>query len=113
MSKNKQLVITHADKQYTLEFTKDTVRKTENMGFKVRELFDYPANNIPILFRGAFLANHKWLQVSVIDEMYEDLPNKDELINKLYEMYNEPIQALVGLEEDANKGKKSKWEASF
>mgnify|MGYP000858284765 CR=1 FL=1 len=114
-SKNKKLVITHGEPpvKYTLEFTKDTVRQAENMGLDIDELASKPMNVYPLLFRCAFLANHRWLHVPLIEEMFYDLPDRDKLLPKLIEMYNEPIKELVGMEENANKGKNSTWEASF
>ena len=110
---NKKITIEHKDKKYILEFTKDTVRATERRGFEINKALDFPATNIPILIHGAFLANHKWVTGEMVEEIYDDIPDQSDFINKLIEMYNEPIVELMGIGEGADKGKKSKREASF
>lgn len=110
---SKKLVIEHNGKEYKLEFTKDSVRLAENRGLKIKELLDYPSIQIPLLVQGAFIAHNKWMRSNEIMEIYEDLPDKHEFIEKLAEMYNEPVEELLGLGEDANEGKKGTWEATF
>lgn len=110
---SKSITIEHNEKKYKLEFTKDTVRSTERRGFEINKVLDFPAVNIPLLVHGAFLANHKWLSQDMVDEIYESIPEQSEFINKLIEMYNEPLMEMMGLGEGADKGKKSKWEATF
>jgi len=66
---------------------------------------------LPTLFAGAFLAHHRSTKREVIDKIYESMPNKQELITKLAEMYNEPIAALLDEPEDEEGN--VKWEASW
>lgn len=110
---NKSINITYKEKKYKLEFTKDTVRMTERRGFNINEVFDYPQTNVPLLLWGVFQANHRWIQMDLIEEIFEDVPDKPDFLGKLLEMYNEPISQLLGTNEDANKGKNAKWEATF
>lgn len=110
---NKVITLTHKEKAYQLEYTKDAVAIAEKRGFNINEAMTYPNINIPILVEGAFYEHHRWLKADIIREIYDDIPDKPEFIGKLLEMYNEPLTELLGLNEDANKGKKSKWEASF
>lgn len=68
-------------------------------------------STLPELFAGAFLAHHRFLKREVIDEIYSKMTNKEALIGKLAEMYNEPILTLME-EPEENEGNVS-WTASF
>ena len=90
-----QLKFTYNDKQYTLEFTRRTITEMEKRGFVASEVESKPMSTLPALFRGAFLAHHKFEKKEVIDEIFSKMTNKEELIGKLAEMYSEPIIALI------------------
>ena len=91
----KQLRFTYQDREYVLEYTRRSVEIMEKKGFVASDIEIKPMTVLPALFAGAFLANHKWVKPEVIEEIYSKLTNKQELIGKLAEMYNEPIMALV------------------
>lgn len=97
---------------YTLEFTRRSVELLERSGFKIRDIKDFPMTTLPRLFEGAFLAHHKNVKKETVDEIFAKLNNKDDLIGKLAEMYNEPIEALVAEPEDSEEGNAG-WEASW
>ena len=107
----KQLNFTYKDKEYTLEFTRRTVSEMEKKGFVAAEVETKPMSTLPALFEGAFLAHHRFEKKEVIDEIFSHMTNKEDLIGKLAEMYNEPIMALVEEPED-NEGN-VEWTASF
>ena len=107
----KQLKFTYNDTEYTLEFTRRTVTEMEKKGFIAAEVENKPMSTLPALFAGAFLAHHRFEKKEVIDAIFEKLTNKEELIGKLAEMYNEPIMALVE-EPEENEGNVS-WTASW
>jgi len=107
----KQLKFTYNDKEYTLEFTRRTVTEMEKKGFIAAEVENKPMSTLPALFAGAFLAHHRFEKKEVIDAIFAKLTNKEELIGKLAEMYNEPIMALVE-EPEENEGNVS-WTASW
>ena len=109
---NKQLRITFEDKEYTLEFTRRSVAELERSGFRAADITDKPISTLPALFAGAFRANHKFLNQKIIDEIFESIDNRTELINKLAEMYNEPLAAMLD-EPEVDEAKKAKWEASW
>lgn len=44
---------------YELDFNRDSVLFAENREFKIDEMFDYPAKNVPLLFWYALRKNHK------------------------------------------------------
>lgn len=107
----KQLKFTYEDKEYTLEFTRRTVTEMEKKGFIASEVETKPMSTLPAMFEGAFLAHHRFVKKNVIDEIFAKLTNKEELIGKLAEMYNEPIMALIE-EPETDEGNVG-WTASF
>lgn len=108
---SKQLKFTYDEKEYTLEFTRRTVSEMEKKGFIAAEVENKPMTTLPALFEGAFLAHHRFEKKEVINAIFAKMTNKEELIGKLAEMYNEPIIALVE-EPEESEGNLS-WTASW
>ena len=98
----------HEGKDYTLEFSRDTVRRMEANGFKPQEILDKPNLSLPALFAGAFMKNHKHLKEDVIKEIMRKITDKDTLFETLIRMYNEPLEALME-EPDDDEGNVT-WE---
>ena len=107
----KQIVFSYDGKDYTLEFTRRTIKQMEDEGFVAKDIDDRPMTLLPALFAGAFKAHHRFVKQDVIDEIYANMPNKDKLIEKLAEMYNEPIMSLMTEPEDSAKN--VEWMASW
>ena len=107
----KQIIFTYDGKDYTLEYTRRTIKQMEDEGFVARNIDDKPMTLLPALFAGAFTAHHRFVKQDVIDEIYAHMPNKDKLIEKLAEMYNEPIISLM--EEPEDTAKNVDWMASW
>lgn len=107
----KQLKFTFEDKEYVLEYTRRTVVEMERKGFVAAEVESKPMTTLPALFEGAFLAHHRFVKKDVIDNIFAHMTNKEDLIGKLAEMYNEPIMALVE-EPEAAEGNVS-WTANW
>lgn len=108
---SKQLRFTYKDVEYCLEFTRKSVETMEKQGFVAGDITDKPMTTLPALFAGAFLAHHKFVKRETVDEIFSMMTNKDELIGKLAEMFNEPIMALV--EEPTTDKGKVEWTASW
>lgn len=108
---SKQLRFTYKDTEYCLEFTRKSVETMEKQGFVATDITTKPMTTLPALFAGAFLAHHKFVKREVIDEIFSNMTNKDDLIGKLAEMFNEPIMALV--EEPTSEAGKVEWTASW
>ena len=98
------------DKEYVLEFTRRTVKEMENEGFIARNIDDRPMTLLPALFAGAFKAHHRWVKQDVVDRIFAAMPNKESLIEKLAEMYNDPIASLMDEPEDSEGN--VEWAAS-
>lgn len=107
----KTINFTYDGKDYTLEYTRRTIKQMEDEGFVAKNIDDRPMTLLPALFAGAFKAHHRFVKQDVIDEIYAHMPNKDKLIEKLAEMYNEPIVALM--EEPEDSAKNVDWMTSW
>ena len=107
----KQLRFTYEDKDYVLEFTRKSITEMERKGFVASNITDQPMTTLPALFEGAFLAHHRFEKKETINKIFSAMTNKEELIGKLAEMYNEPIEALIA-EPEPSEGNVS-WTASF
>ena len=107
----KQLVFEHNKKEYTLEFTRESVKQMEREGFVASDIMTKPMNTLPKLFAGAFKAHHKYdVKQKDIEEIFDLFKNKEALIEKLAEMYHEPFETLM---DDSNGGNAITWEANF
>lgn len=97
--------------EYTLEFTRKSIETMERNGFSVGDIQSKPMTTLPALFRGAFLAHHRYVKPEVIDRLFSKFNNKEELLVKLAEMYNEPLESLMG-EPEESEGNLT-WVASW
>lgn len=103
----KQIIFTYKDKEYTLEFTRASIQKLEARDFDITEVKRKPVTYLPLIFAGAFLAHHPYVKKEVVDEIFEQISDKDSLFSKLAEMYNEPIQAMT--DGEGNLDWKATW----
>lgn len=91
----KAIRFTFKDEEYVLQFTKRTIKEMEDKGFRIREIGDRPMTLWPMLFKGAFLANHRSTKESAIEEIYDAMPNKQALVEAMIELYDEPYSAMM------------------
>lgn len=97
--------INYDNKDYTLEFTKESIRKMERMGFRVMEYGNAPVTDSETLFAGSFLARHPEVKRATIMEIFDEIPNRGKLLQRLFEMY---LEQATGLQNDESG--KAKWE---
>lgn len=111
----KQLTITDPTSgvTYTLEYTRKTVEMMEKQGFIAADVEKKPMTLLPALFAGAFLAHHRFVKRDVIDNIYARLSHKDELINRLVEMYNDPLVTLLDEPERGDSEGNLSWKAGW
>lgn len=107
----KQINISFENKNYCLEFKRRTVEILERQGFTITDIDKKPTTLLPMLFEGAFLANHRNIKKGIIDKIYEQIPNKTELLGKLAEMYNEPLETLMA-DPEGSEGK-AQWATNW
>lgn len=109
----KQLNFEYKNKEYTLEYTRETIKQMEREGFVANDIVTKPMNTLPQLFAGAFKAHHKYdVKQKQIDEIFNLFTNKNVLIEKLAEMYHAPFEALMD-DENIDEGNAIAWEANF
>ena len=93
MAKNIQFE--YKNKEYTLEFNRKSVETLERQGFVAGDITEKPMTVLPALFRGSFIMHHPSVKRDVVDEIFSLMTNKQDLIGKMAELYNEPILALI------------------
>lgn len=109
----KQLNFNYDGKEYTLEFTRESIKQMEREGFVASDVVNKPMNTLPKLFAGAFKAHHRFdTKQKKIDEIFELFKNKQALVEKLAEMYSEPMETLMD-DEAIDEGNAIAWEANF
>ena len=109
----KQLNFEFEGKEYTLEFTRESIKQLEREGFVAGDIVNKPMNTLPKLFAGAFKAHHRFdTKQKKIDEIFEKFKNKQALVEKLAEMYSEPMETLMD-DEAIDEGNAITWEANF
>lgn len=92
---NTKIKLKKEEKEYILEYNRQSIQQLERMGFSLEDMTKKPATMFPIMFRGAFLANHKTVKESEINDLYEQMTKKDVLHSKLIEMISETYLSLV------------------
>ena len=97
-----KIVLKHNNKEYVLEYNRQSVKMIEGQGFVLDEIATKPVTMIPLLFQGAFIKNCKGVKRAVIDEIYDGIGNKSDLMNVLLEMYAETLSSLTDDTEEGN-----------
>ena len=89
-------------REYTLEFNRRTIAKTEQAGLDVQKIESAPMAMIPLLFWGAFLWHHPQMTREQTDKiLFEELGGLGEKeLAYLGELYAEPFKTLVASEEE-------------
>lgn len=108
---NKSITVNHKGTDYTLEYTKAVVRQMEKAGFILEEVGTKPVTLIPILFAGAFKSKHEKVSSRIIEEIYDDIEDRAELIATLIEMYDDTVNCFV--EDSEDNSKNSTWKKSW
>ena len=79
----------------------------------VKTVLTKPMLTLPKLFAGAFKAHHRFdVKQKQIDEIFELFKNKQALVEKLAEMYAEPMETLLD-NDNIDAGNAISWDASF
>lgn len=97
---------TKEGKEYVLEFDRDSVTYLERLGFSLDKYSEQPMTMMPLLFKAAFFKNHKFEKQAAIDDIYNNIKNRNKLMNALVSMVGDSYQSLV---EDNDEGN-ADWE---
>ena len=95
-----KISLNYNEKDYTLEYNRQSVRMLESQGFVLEQISTKPITMIPMLFSGAFAKNHRGIKRALIDEIYNECLDKTGLIDALMEMYAETLSTLTDEKED-------------
>lgn len=102
------LKIAYKNKQYELGFTRNTVVALERNGFNIEDISSKPMTMLPMFWEGAFVAYNKGIKRSLMDEIYQNIRDKQGLIQALTELYAETLNTLME-EPEEDKGNAT-WE---
>lgn len=94
--------------EYILEYNRLSVQQIERMGFSLEDVTKKPMTMFPLMFRGAFLANCRFVKEKEITELYDGMKNKEKLHNALMNMISECYETLT--ESDENSEGNIDWE---
>ena len=85
-------------KDYTLEFNRETVVFAEQRGFSMEDISRYSMVRLPELFFYAFRMHHPNISKAVTDKiLFDDLGGMPEgMAERLGELYAIPYNSLVG-----------------
>lgn len=90
------------NREYTLEFDRDSVRFAESRGFKLEDVDEYVMTKVPEFFWYAFRMHHKSIAMNQAEEILKEIGGLNEAIAKrLVELYVQTYNAL-GSEETKN-----------
>ena len=98
----KTIRFTFDDTEYVLQFTRRTAKEMEDGGFRIAEVTDRPMTLLPMLFKGAFLANHRGIKNSKVNYIYAAMTNKEDLMAALIGLYEETMNTLLDEPEEGN-----------
>lgn len=105
----KHIGFTYEDKAYKLAFSRESVRTLEGQGFDIEAVSTKPVTMIPLLFYGAFAVHHRGIKRKKVDEIWDNITDKNGLVLKLVELYGETIEDLLE-EGEGTEAKKIMWE---
>lgn len=106
---NKTITFKYEGEEYTLEYSRDSIKYMEANGFVLEQFMEKPATMLDLAWRGAFYKNHKKKSVAEIDKMLYDMGEREDLHKALGDMINETYRII--LEGDENS-KKVQWKIS-
>lgn len=101
---NKKIEFEKDGQKYVLEYTRESVALMERQGFSVEELTSKPMLMLPLAFQGLFYKNHRRVNKSFIDEVYDNFKEKEKLLEAIAEMLDECYSSLTTNEDAGDKG---------
>lgn len=111
-----KITVDYQNKEYVLEFSRNSVRAMEQQGFVLDQISEKPMTMIPFLVHGAFAKNHKGIKRQLVDEIYEHITDKlgdgeNGFIHALLEMYAETVSTLTD-STPADEGNAAVWKVT-
>ena len=111
-----KITLTHDGKDYTLEYSRQSVKTMEQQGFVLDEIATKPMTMIPQMFQGAFIKNHKGIKRALVDEIYDHIVDRvgdgeNGFLQTLLEMYAETVNTLTE-NNSVDEGNAATWTVS-
>lgn len=109
-----KITVSYKEKDYVLEFSRDTAKQLEAQGFVLEQLGDKPATMIPMLVYYAFAKNNRGIKRALVEEIFKNLTKKvgkdgeEGFIQILSEMYAETVSSLMD-EDSVDEGNAAVW----
>ena len=99
---------------FELDFNRETLFAMDRDGFKIDEVTDYPATNIPKLFYYSFRKNHRKLAKSQTDSILQEVLHgvTPKMLERLILLYNQAATAN-NVQEDEDLEKNSDVTVEF
>lgn len=94
--------VTYQNKNYSFGFTRQTAANLEQAGFAAEELSSKPNLMVPLLVWYAAGAYNTGIKRRVVEEMYEEIQDKDGFLSALIEEYSKPTATLFEHKEQGN-----------
>lgn len=88
--------------EYQLEFDRNSIVYLEKMGFSLETFSSQPMTQYPLLFKGAFFKNHRFMRDDEKEKLFENIKNRDKLMAALIEMVTESYQSLASSNDEGN-----------
>ena len=86
---------TENNRDYTLEFNRDTVKFAENRGFRIADVDNFPMTKIPEFFWYAFRMHHPSVSLGQAEKLLERAGGLSEALGRrLGELWAIPFEAL-------------------
>ena len=101
---NTKIELDYKGTTYTLEYNRSSVKALEANGFNVNEFFDKPMTNIELLFQCAFIKNHPGVALTVITDILNSCPDKNNLLATLKQMVDETYESLLAEPKEGDSG---------
>jgi hypothetical protein len=97
---------------YELTFTRDSVEMTERNGFQIGEYTQMKnlLTNSKALFYGAFIARNRGIKRKVVDEMFQHIEEKEDLMGILLKMFMDASKSLLATDTEDKNAKNATWE---
>jgi hypothetical protein len=96
------VTFTYKNVDYTLDFDRNTAMLLEQQDFKVENVYEKPNTYIPMLFYYAFQKYQRGIKRNLVEEIYEKMPKKQELVKALVELYLETGNSLFDEGDEGN-----------
>ena len=87
---------TEQNRDYTLEFNRDTIKFAEGRGFKLADVDDFPMTKVPEFFWYSFRMHHPSFSLSQAEKMLDRMGGMSEpLARRLGELWAVPFETLT------------------